>query len=455
MSRIHFIAIGGSTMHNLAIALHQQGHIISGSDDEIFEPAKSRLARHNILPEEAGWFPEKLNNAIDTIILGMHARVDNPELLRAKALGLKIYSYPEYIYEQCVDKQRIVIAGSHGKTTITAIIMHVLKQLDRQFDYLIGAEVEGFDVMVKLSDNSPIIIIEGDEYLASPIRRQPKFMFYQHHMGLISGLAWDHVNIYPTFEEYVKSFEIFADSTPKSGILIYDSNDDLVSVIGRKERSDVSDVEYTMHPHEISEGKTFLKTDIEKIPVQIFGNHNMRNISGAKVVLGKIGVTDEQFYQHIPSFSGIKRRLERLGENEGTAIFRDFAHAPSKLAATIDALKKQFPDRALVGCLELHTFSSLNKKYIKEYQGTFNLPETSIIYYNPEEAPAKQVDLLSDAEIKKAFNRQDLIIFKDKPSLVSYLTELDWAHKNLVMMSSGNFNGLNMKELSNAIINGK
>ncbi len=452
MSRIHFIAIGGSTMHNLAIALHRQGHVISGSDDEIFEPAKNKLLKHNLFPEETGWFPEKLNNEIDTIILGMHARVDNPELMRAKALGLKIYSYPEYIYEQSIDKQRIVIAGSHGKTTITAIIMHVLNKINRKFDYLIGAEVEGFDVMVRLTDDAPVIIIEGDEYLASPIRRQPKFMFYHHHIGLISGLAWDHVNIYSTFEEYVKSFEIFADSTPKSGILIFDSNDDLVSVIGKKERADVTDVEYSIHPHEIQEGKSFLKSDFGKIPIQIFGNHNMRNISGAKTVLNKIGITDEQFYKEISSFNGIKRRLEQVGENFNTAIYRDFAHAPSKLAATLDALKNQFPDRGLIACLELHTFSSLNKKFIKEYQGTFNVPDISIVYYNPNGASVKKIEILSDDEIKKAFKRPDLKIFTEKSQMIQFLKDQNWENKNLVMMSSGNFDNLNMTEITQGIL---
>jgi len=452
MSRIHFIAIGGSTMHNLAIALHQQGHVITGSDDEIFEPAKNKLVKHNLFPEETGWFPEKLNNEIDTIILGMHARVDNPELMRAKALGLKIYSYPEYIYEQSIDKQRIVIAGSHGKTTITAIIMHVLNKVNRKFDYLIGAEVEGFDVMVKLSDDAPVIIIEGDEYLASPIRRQPKFMFYHHHIGLISGLAWDHVNIYSTFEEYVKSFEIFADSTPKSGILIFDSNDDLVSVIGKKERADVTDVEYSIHPHEIQDGKSYLKSDFGKIPIQIFGNHNMRNISGAKTVLNKIGITDEQFYKEISSFNGIKRRLEQVGENFNTAIYRDFAHAPSKLAATLDALKNQFPDRGLIACLELHTFSSLNKKFIKEYQDTFNIPDISIVYYNPNGASVKKIEILSDDEIKKAFNRPDLKIFTEKSQMIQFLKDQKWENKNLVMMSSGNFDNLNMTEITQNIL---
>jgi len=452
MSRIHFIAIGGSTMHNLAIALHQQGHVITGSDDEIFEPAKNKLVKHNLFPEETGWFPEKLNNEIDTIILGMHARVDNPELMRAKALGLKIYSYPEYIYEQSIDKQRIVIAGSHGKTTITAIIMHVLNKVNRKFDYLIGAEVEGFDVMVKLTDDAPVIIIEGDEYLASPIRRQPKFMFYHHHIGLISGLAWDHVNIYSTFEEYVKSFEIFADSTPKSGILIFDSNDDLVSVIGKKERADVTDVEYSIHPHEIQDGKSYLKSDFGKIPIQIFGNHNMRNISGAKTVLNKIGITDEQFYKEISSFNGIKRRLEQVGENFNTAIYRDFAHAPSKLAATLDALKNQFPDRGLIACLELHTFSSLNKKFIKEYQDTFNIPDISIVYYNPNGASVKKIEILSDDEIKKAFNRPDLKIFTEKSQMIQFLKDQKWENKNLVMMSSGNFDNLNMTEITQNIL---
>ena len=444
---IHFIAIGGSTMHNLAIALARQGYHITGSDDEIFDPAKSHLAEYGLLPEKTGWFPEKIHSGLDAVILGMHARADNPELEQALHLGLKIYSYPEYVYEQSTDKQRVVIAGSHGKTTITAMVMHVLQQYNRKFDYLIGANVEGFEVMVKLSEDAPLIIIEGDEYLASPQNRQPKFLFYQHHIGLISGIAWDHINVFPTFEEYVKAFETFAENTPKSGTLIYAEDDDLASVIGRKERPDVQAIGYDAHPHVIKEGKTYLITEGGEVAVAVFGEHNMKNLAGAKAVLTKIGIEEQEFYRAIGTFKGAIRRLERISDNETAAIFRDFAHAPSKLSATIQAVKQQFPERQLVACLELHTFSSLNRQFINQYKNTFNQPETAVVYYNPETAVHKKIEVLSETDIRKAFNRPDLQIFTDSGLLRDFLKNTEWHQKNLLMMSSGNFDNLDFQQL--------
>jgi UDP-N-acetylmuramate: L-alanyl-gamma-D-glutamyl-meso-diaminopimelate ligase len=449
---IHFIAIGGSTMHNLAIALHRQGHTVSGSDDEVFEPALSHLAESGLLPEKTGWFPEKIHAALSTVIVGMHARPDNPELLKAQQLGLAIVSYPEFIYSQSLDKQRIVIGGSHGKTTTTAIIMHVLQFYHRKFDYLIGAEVEGFEVMVRLSEEAPLIVIEGDEYLASPIHRHPKLLDYHHHIGLITGIAWDHINVFPTFEEYVKAFENFADNTPKGGILVFAADDDLVAVIGRKERADVTPVEYLAHPHEIHEGKTFLLHDEQKIPVQIFGEHNMKNLNGAKQILTRIGITEEQFYKAIPGFKGANRRLELVGNNAGTAVFRDFAHAPSKLEASIEAVKKQFPERKLVACLELHTFSSLNKKFIRQYEDTFGLPETAVVYFNPQTVAHKKLEMLSAEEIKKGFNHSDLQVFTDKNELQDFLLAQSWQAKNLLLMSSGNFDNLDIAGLAKKIL---
>ncbi|MBC7451538.1 MAG: peptidoglycan synthetase, partial [Cytophagales bacterium] len=338
-TRVHFIAIGGAVMHNLALALHHKGYIVSGSDDEIFEPSKTRLAKYGLLPEILSWYPEKITQQLDAVILGMHARNDNPELQKAKELGLKIYSFPEYIYEQSKNKQRIVIAGSHGKTTITSMIMHVLKFFDRKFDYLVGAKLEGFDTMVQITDDAPIIIIEGDEYLTSPLDLTPKFLHYHHHIGLISGVAWDHINVYPTFEEYVKQFDAFADSTPKGGILIYSESDDLATLVGDKPRSDVKAVGYGTHKHEIVNGVTFLHTDKGKVEIEVFGKHNLKNINAAKMICMEIGINDEMFYKAIQTFKGAANRLEILGRNHHNVVFKDFAHAPSKLKATSKAVK--------------------------------------------------------------------------------------------------------------------
>ncbi|MDJ1494247.1 Mur ligase domain-containing protein [Cytophagaceae bacterium DM2B3-1] len=453
LQNIHFISIGGAAMHNLAIALHLKGITVTGSDDEILDPSRSRLQRHGLLPEKDGWYPEKIHSGIDAVILGMHAREDNPELKKAQELGLPVYSYPEFVYEHSVNKQRIVIVGSHGKTTITSLILHVLKHLNRKFDYLVGAQIEGFETMVQLTDDAPIIVIEGDEYFASPIHRKPKFLYYQHHIGLMSGIAWDHINVYPDFDEYVKQFELFAESTPKAGSLIFDKNDDLVTVICRKEREDVARLEYDVHPHRIKDGKTYLLTsDNEEIPVSIFGEHNMRNINGAKAVLERLGIEEAEFYKAVSSFKGAARRLEIVGSNATTTFFRDFAHAPSKLEATTQAVKAQFPKRKLIACMELHTFSSLNKTFLKEYKDTFNKADVAVAYYNPHTVEHKRLEPLSEKDIKIAFNRPDLQVFTDSEALKEFLLKQSWQDTNLLMMSSGNYNGLDMKNLSEHIL---
>ncbi len=448
--RVHFIAIGGSVMHNLAIALHRKGYKVTGSDDEIFEPSYSRLQHHGILPSREGWFPENISNDLDAIILGMHARNDNSELLKAQELGLKVYSYPEYIYEQSKDKQRIVIAGSHGKTTITSIILHVLNHFKKDFDYLVGAQIEGFDLMVKLTD-APIIVIEGDEYLSSPIDPIPKFLHYQHHVGVISGVSWDHINVFPTMDEYVRQFDKFADSTPKAGSIIYCEEDDLATVIGGKERENVNSIEYYSHKHKIKDGQTFLVTEEGDIPVALFGRHNMQNISAAKAVLNKLGITNENFYEAIQNFKGAAKRLELLFKNETSAFYKDFAHAPSKLEATAKALKEQFPERKLIACLELHTFSSLNKKFLHQYQGTFDDPDTAIVYFNPKTVQHKKLEPITEEEIKEAFQRKDLKIYTDSNLLQQFILQQHWDQKNLLMMSSGTFDGINLKELSHKL----
>ena len=449
-TKVHFIAIGGSVMHNLAVALKQAGHDVTGSDDEIFDPSRATLSKHGLLPEREGWQPEKLDASFDAIILGMHAKKDNPELLKAQELGLKIFSFPEYIYDQSKNKQRIVIAGSHGKTTITAIIIHVLNYLKHKFDYVIGAKVKGMENTVQLSD-APIIIIEGDEYLSSALDPTPKFVRYQHHVGLISGISWDHANVFPTEEDYVKQFDLFADQTPKGGILIYCEQDSMALIIGKKERADVLAIPYRSHPHAVESSQFYLLNGKERHPIKVFGSHNFQNISGAKEVLRKIGVTDEQFFAAISSFEGAAGRLQKIKEVNGFSLYKDFAHAPSKVKATVKALKEIHPSRDLVACLELHTLSSLSKNFIPQYKDSLKSAQVQIIYVNPEKMKLKNLEPLDDADIRKGFRSPDLHIFNDKSKLEAFLLQQSWKNKNLLMMSSGNFGGLNISELAEKI----
>jgi UDP-N-acetylmuramate: L-alanyl-gamma-D-glutamyl-meso-diaminopimelate ligase len=453
VQQVHFIAVGGAAMHNLAIVLHNKGYLVTGSDDEIYEPSRTRLANLGILPETYGWFPEKIHSGLDAIILGMHARVDNPELLKAQALGLKIYSYPEYIYSQSINKQRIVIAGSHGKTSTTSMILHVLKYHNRNFDYMVGAKIEGFETMAKLSDDAPVIIIEGDEYLSSPIDRRPKFYHYHHHIALITGIAWDHINVYPTFEGYVQQFENLASATPKSGYLTYDKTDELLNNIGQKVRSDIHTEAYEAHPHEITDGKTCLITkDGERIAVSVFGEHNMKNLAGAKNILNQIGIVDASFYEAISSFKGAANRLEIVDQSETSVIYRDFAHAPSKVAATQAAVKAQFPTRKLVACLELHTFSSLNKNFLGQYLNALNAPDIAVVYYSPKTIAHKKLSPISEEDVAQAFNNPNLNIFTDNERLKDFLFNQNWQNTNLLLMSSGTFDKLDLSELAEKIL---
>ncbi len=438
-------------MHSLALALNDLGVIVTGSDDMIFEPSKSRLEAKGLLPSQVGWNADHIHAGLDAVILGMHAKGDNPELLQAQSMGLPIFSYPEFIYQQSRNKQRIVIAGSHGKTTITSMIIHVLQYLNKSFDYVVGAQLSGVDNTVRLSD-APIIVIEGDEYLTSTLDKTPKFLKYQHHIGLVSGVAWDHINVFPTIDEYVRQFDLFADASPKAGSLIYCEEDDLATVICGKQRDDVSSIPYIEHPSKIEDGITYLTTDNGSIPVGVFGHHNMQNISGAKQVLKKIGITDDQFYQAIQSFKGAANRLELVKSNSHTAIFKDYAHAPSKLKATTAALKQQFTDRNLIACIELHTYSSLNKKFLGQYNDSFESADLPIVYYNPQIIAHKKLEPISEDEVKAAFNNPRLRVFNDINQLEHFLLAQNWQQQNLLMMSSGNFDNLSIKVLSDAII---
>ncbi len=448
--RVHLIAIGGSAMHNMALALHEKGFKVTGSDDEINEPSKTRLKNAGILPEEIGWFPEKITSDIDAVILGMHAREDNPELIKAKELGLKVYSYPEYIYEATKDKTRVVIGGSHGKTTITAMILHVLNFHKIDTDYLVGAQLEGFNTMVKLTKEAPIAIIEGDEYLASPIDRRPKFHLYKPNVAILSGIAWDHINVFPTFENYVNQFEIFVNLIETNGSLIYCNEDlELQKVAANSGLSNnIEKIPYSIPKHRIDNGITYIEESEKEIPLQIFGNHNLMNLNGAHLVCNKLGLTDTQFYEAIQSFKGAAKRLELVSKTDSFAFYKDFAHSPSKLKATTQATKQQFTNRKILACMELHTFSSLNETFLAEYDGAMNDADEAIVYFNPHTIAHKKLKPITEEQVLNYFNRKDLKVFTDSNILVTYLKTKSLKNHVLLMMSSGNFDGIDFKQLS-------
>ncbi|MBN2173539.1 MAG: peptidoglycan synthetase [Bacteroidales bacterium] len=445
--KVHFIAIGGSAMHNLAIALVKKGYAVTGSDDEIFEPSRSRLKKYGIMPEKEGWYPEKIRFIPDAVILGMHARDDNPELLEAKKLGIKIFSYPEYLYEQSKNKKRVVIGGSHGKTTITSMILHVLQALKMECDYMVGAQLEGFEVMVKISETAPVMILEGDEYLTSPIDRRPKFHVYRPHIAMISGIAWDHINVFPTVENYVEQFQIFAGLITPNGSLIYCKDDPEVKKIGENTRPDVLSVPYSLPEFSIVDGITYILHQNKKIPLKIFGEHNLLNLEGARLVCKQLGIGTEDFYSSIQSFSGASKRLEIVAQNTDTKVFKDFAHSPSKLMATTSAVKKQFPERELVACIELHTYSSLNEKFLGHYKGCLDHADIAKIYFNPHTIQLKKLPEIKPDQVKEAFGNSRVEVYTDSNLLKQDLLKINWKNKNLLMMSSGDFDGIDIAEL--------
>lgn len=449
--KIHFIAIGGSAMHNLAIALHLKGYQISGSDDEIFNPAKERLQKYGILPQEIGWFPEKIDTSVDAVVLGMHARADNPELLKANELGIKVYSYPEFLYEQCKDKKRVVIGGSHGKTTITAMIIHVLQQCNVDCDYMVGAQLDGFEVMVKLSETADVAIIEGDEYLTSPIDRRPKFHVYQPNIGVISGIAWDHINVFPTFEIYVNQFKEFINLIPEDGALIYYQDDPVLEKICESVYH-TSLIPYSNHLHDIKDGKTYLATPYGDFPLKVFGKHNLANLNAARLVCVQLGIEDLDFYKAITSFSGANKRLELLAENEKFIVYQDFAHSPSKLKATIEAIREQFPEKRVIACMELHTFSSLTESFLQEYQGSMDQADIPIVFFNPQALEHKKLPPLTQEMIFDAFENQNIEIFNDSQELTHRILSLTDKDSVFLFMSSGNFSGVDLNNLANKIV---
>ena len=448
---VHFIAIGGAAMHNLALALHHKGMQVTGSDDTIFEPSKSRLNAAGLLPTSFGWFSEKITKNLDAVVLGMHAKQDNPELLKAQELGLKIYSYPEFLYEQSKHKTRVVIGGSHGKTTITAMILHVLNYHDIEVDYMVGAQLEGFDVMVKLTDDADFMVLEGDEYLSSPIDRRPKFHLYQPNIALLSGIAWDHINVFPTFENYLDQFKIFVDSITVGGSISYNTEDPHVKSIVEDSENQIRKFPYQTPEHTIEEGVTYLDTEEGPLPLEVFGAHNLNNLAGSKWICQQMGVDQDDFYEAISSFSGASKRLEKVAENTSCVVYKDFAHSPSKVKATTEAVKSQYPNRPLVACLELHTYSSLNTTFLEQYKGTLDAADTAVVFYSPQAVEIKKLDSVSETQIETAFEREDLIVFTDPTCFKNYITSLEFAQKTVLLMSSGSYGNLDFETLKTKV----
>ena len=438
-------------MHNLALALHEKGEVITGSDDAIFEPSKSRLESKGLLPESIGWFPEKINSDLDAIILGMHAKADNPELLKAQELGLKIYSYPEFLYEHAKHKTRVVIGGSHGKTTITSMILHVLKYHGIEVDFMVGAQLEGFERMVHLTHENEIMVLEGDEYLSSPIDLRPKFHLYQANIALISGIAWDHINVFPTFDNYVDQFRIFTDTMVKGGMMVYNEEDKEVKKVVEETNNEIKRYPYRTPNYMIENGVTLLETLEGPIPLEVFGEHNLQNLEGARSICFHLGVSEEGFYEAIADFKGASKRLEIIIKNESTVIYKDFAHSPSKVEAATRAVREQYVDRKLLACLELHTYSSLNEDFLKEYIGALDPADEAVVFYSPNAVKIKRLKEVSAKQIARAFQREDLIIYTDPKEFKDFLFHKDLKNTAVLLMSSGNYGGLDFEEVKTLI----
>ena len=442
--RIHFISIGGSVMHQLAIALKRKGNIVSGSDDEIFEPAAGNLRKENIYPDKAGWFPEKITPDIDAIILGMHAREDNPELKKALETGLKIFSFPEYIYHESMDKKRVAVGGSHGKTSTTAMIMHVLQSAHIDFDYLVGARLNGFDQSVKITD-APIIVCEADEYPASTIEKRPKFHFLFPHIAVLTGIAWDHINVFPTFDFYLEQFVIFINKIETGGVLIYNETDTVLKkIIEKNKRTDIKYIAYKLPSYSIEKEITYVTIGEEKTQLKVFGNHNLLNLQAAYHVCNELRMDDATFAKAIATFEGAAKRLELITQKNNFNIYRDFAHAPSKVKASIDAVKQQFPHRKLIAILELHTFSSLNKDFMDQYKSTMDQADEAIVFYSRHALELKRMKPLDPQEVKNGFQKNNLEVITEKNELEKRLQRENLTNINFLFMSSGNYDGMDI-----------
>ena len=449
--QIHFIAIGGSAMHNLAMALHTKGYQITGSDDTIFEPSKSRLEKKGLLPYEFGWFPEKITSKLDAVVLGMHAKADNPELLKAQELGVKIYSYPEFLFEQSKHKTRVVIGGSHGKTTITSMILHVMHYHEKEVDYMVGAQLEGFDTMVHLTDENDFIVLEGDEYLSSPIDRRPKFHLYKPNIALLSGIAWDHINVFPTLENYVEQFETFLNCMSNAAIMVYNEEDVLVKKVVEESDKHMKRYPYQLPEHSIIDGQTYLETNEGPMPIEIFGDHNLSNLAGAKWICQHMGVDEDEFYEAIATFKGASKRLEKIAESKGKVAYKDFAHSPSKVKATTNAVAEQYNTRKTIACLELHTYSSLNAEFLREYENALDAADEAIVFYSPSAVAIKKLEEVSEQQIFDAFKRNDLKVFTNPEGFKKHLFNMNLDNSALLLMSSGNYGGLDFDEVKSII----
>ncbi|MBQ2519791.1 MAG: peptidoglycan synthetase [Paludibacteraceae bacterium] len=441
MTHIHFIAIGGAAMHNLALAVASKaGYKVTGSDDEIFEPALSHLRDAGLLPDEIGWHPEHITPDIDAIILGMHAREDNPELVRARELGIKIYSFPEYLYEQTKDKIRIVVSGSHGKTTTTSMILYVLNRLGIEADYMVGAQIEGFEHMVRLSDTAKYAVFEGDEYLTSPLDLRSKFLWYHPHVAILTGIAWDHINVFPTFPEYVDTFRKFVDSFEPNGSFIYYKGDENLRDIAEHARKDITCIPYSEYTGEVE--------------MQVFGRHNMQNLQAAMLACHSIGVAPDDFYREISTFTGASNRLEKIYETETSVAYKDFAHSPSKLKATVNAVRERYPNKKLVAAMELHTFSSLMAEFLPQYKDCMAEADVAFVYFNPKVIEHKQLTPITKEEVRNAFGTKNVEVFTESEALQERLKGLNYKNTALLMMSSGTFDGINVKEFAKELLHG-
>jgi UDP-N-acetylmuramate: L-alanyl-gamma-D-glutamyl-meso-diaminopimelate ligase len=447
---IHLIAIGGAAMHNLALSLHHNGFKVTGSDDEIYNPSRQRLADVGLLPEAVGWHADRIHSGIDFIIVGMHARADNPELQKAQELGLRIVSYPEFMYEQSKDKKRVVVGGSHGKTSTTAMILHVLNYWKKDADYLVGAQLEGFERMVRISD-APIIVIEGDEYLSSPLVREPKFHFYKPHIAILTGIAWDHINVFPTFENYVEQFSKFVSTIEDGGFLAYYTKDNELQKIATTAKETIRQQAYDAYDYRIENGETIVYNEDKEIRLKIFGDHNLQNMNAARLVCKELDLTDDQFFEAIQTFKGAAKRLELLKETKHSIAYKDFAHAPSKLKATVHALKDRFPERTLIACFELHTFSSLNKAFLPEYRNAMEAADVAYVYFSEHTLEMKRLPKISKEEVQEAFNHPNLTVFTDRDELLAAIRTHNFKNKNLLMMSSGTFDKTDLNALVETI----
>jgi len=452
--KIHFIAIGGAAMHSLAIALQQKGYQVTGSDDEIFEPARSQLQKAGLLPGEVGWLAGRIRPDLDAVILGMHARKDNPELLRALELGIKIYSYPEFLYSETANKTRVVIAGSHGKTTITSMVMHVLRYNGVLFDYMVGSRLEGFDNMVSLEADSRIAVFEGDEYLSSCEDPRPKFLLYQPQVALISGIAWDHVNVFPTWENYVDQFRIFIKNLPADGCLVYCTEDRPLAEVVKETNPHVKKIPYATPEYAVENGVCHVTHGGKRYGLLVFGGHNMQNLAGARLICNQVGISDMQFFEAIIHFRGAGKRLQLMGHQGNTWVYLDFAHSPSKVEATVKAVREQFPGQRLVACLELHTYSSLNKNFLAHYRNTLDAADEAVVYYNPEVIRHKKLEDISKEEVIAAFERKGLQVYTSREEMERYFQKGNWRNTALLLMSSGNFSGIDFKILTSQLLSG-